>query len=81
MFTWKNNISNRNIARDIHVACFDEDMVKRLLEEGAIVTLSSAGEFAFASHTPERAIRCAATGDLLIYPDGKIFYCGSTMAD
>jgi hypothetical protein len=81
VFSWMNNISDKRIDRDIHVADFDRSLVCELLEHGAIVTLTISGEFAFASHTLERAIRCASNGDLLIYPDGKTFYCGSSMAD
>ena len=81
MITWTHNISNRSIARDIHVSDVDKDMVRQLLETGAIVTLTLSGEFAFASHTLTRAIRCADNGDLLIWPDGKTFYCGSVATD
>lgn len=81
MITWTHNISNRSIARDIHVLDVDRDMVRQLLEGGAIVSLTPNGEFAFASHTLERAIRCASPGDLIIWPDGRTFYCSDSRDD
>lgn len=81
MLTWTNSVTQKAIICDHYVVDTDKDIVGRLLEEGAIVTLTPNGEFAFASHTLTRAIRCASAGDLLIWPDGLSLYCSDGRRD
>jgi hypothetical protein len=81
MITWTNIVTQKTITCEAYVLDSDKDVVRRLLEEGAIVSLTPNGEFAFASHTLARAIRCASAGDFLIWPDGLGLYCSESRRD
>jgi hypothetical protein len=81
MITWTNIVTQKTIICDTYIVDSDKDVIRRLLEEGAIVSITQQGEFAFASHTLARAIRCASAGDFIIWPDGLGLYCSESRRD
>ena len=77
---WKNNITNQELIRNIpiHVYMGDREEAEHALSRGHIVCITHYGDIGFISPYTARAEAMAETGEILIYPDGKVIkklYC------